>query len=94
MAILLGAPTVGMIIGNKLDLSATFLIIMGFLCIFAIMAKMTYDTDRWDRCTKCGCQYTSGEKYCSCCGIAREGNTIDGITWRLQKENKTPMKGD
>ena len=70
------------IIENLSDGLFVTAIVITFLCIFSIVAKITYDTDRWDMCIKCGYQYNSEEKHCSNCGTIREGNTIDGITWR------------
>jgi len=88
MAALLSVPTIGFILQEPSDKLRTALIVVGFLCVFAVMAKMTYDTDRWDRCIACGSQYIGEEKHCSGCGIAREGNTEDGITRRLRLEKK------
>lgn len=92
MAVLLSIPAVGIIAGDSNDGLRIALVILGYLCIFALLAKVTYDTDRWDRCTKCGSQYIDESKHCSSCGIIRKGNTIDGITWRLKREQKSEGK--
>ena len=87
MLILFSILAGGYIAENELDVLGILGTIVVFLCIFAIVAKVIYDTDRWDVCIKCGTQYINESKHCSNCGIIREGNTIDGISWRLRKKS-------